>query len=337
MKNGMPKKSFWNRPEGVTGAIVLIGLTAGLAYSALTFTQLIFAGLKEPVTLGIIVTMLAGISYILIDSKLRNLIWFGFKGMTRWLTSWFIHVDPIGVLKSYLDDLRKNHRNMNKQIGALRGQMRRLKRTIDENKNEISKSTELAQRAKINNHQSQLALELRKIGRYKQSNQKLETLYQKMEILYRVLEKMYNNSEILLEDLKDQIKIKEAEKRVIHASHSAMQSAMNIISGNKDKRYLFDEAMEALAEDVATKVGEMERFMDISSNFMNTIDLQQGVLEDEGLKLLREWEQKSDSLLLGSDNFTEELLNLTENPREKILQKEKEKHQDKDNHYNDFF
>ncbi len=158
-----------------------------------------------------------------------------------------------------------------------------------------------------------------------------------MEILYRVLEKMYNNSEILLEDLKDQIKIKEAEKKVIHASHSAMQSAMNIISGNKDKRYLFDEAMEALAEDVATKVGEMERFMDISSNFMNTIDLQQGVLEDEGLKLLREWEQKSDSLLLGSDNFTEELLNLTENPREKILQKEKEKHQDKDNHYNDFF
>ena len=332
----MPKKSFWKRPEGVTGAIVLIGLTAGLGYAILTFSQFILTFLQEPLNLGIAVTVLAAVSYMLIDPKFRNLIWFGYKSLMRWITSWFIHVDPIGVLKSYLEDLRKNHRNMNKQIGGLRGQMRRLKRTIDENSNEITKSTGLAQRAKINNSQSQLALELRKIGRYKASNQRLETLYQKMEVLYRVLEKMYNNSEILLEDLKDQIHIKEAEQRAIHASHSAIQSAMNIISGNKDKRYLFDEAMESLADDVATKVGEMERFMYVSSNFMNTIDLQQGVLEDEGLKMLKEWERKSDSLLFGNDKYAEDLLNL-ENTPSTNTQREKVQQIKEDNRYNDFF
>lgn len=334
----MPKKSFWKRPEGVTGAIVLAGLVAGVGYVGVTFAQVLIAALQEPITLGITITALAGLAYMVIDPKMRNLIWYSYKSVMRWITSWFVQVDPIGVLKSYISDLRKNHRNMSKQIGALRGQMRRLHKTITDNSNGIKKSTQMAQRAKMNNQQSQLALELRKIGRYKQSNQKLEVLYKKMEVLHRVLKKMYDNSEILLEDLKDQIKIKEVERKAIHASYSAIQSAKNIISGNKDQRYMFDEAMEALAEDVALKVGEMERFMDASSNFMNTIDLQQGVLEDDGLKMLEEWERKSDLLLLDG-HLDDSVLDLNQKPREKVKRpvEKKKINLNDDNMYNDLF
>ena len=189
----MPKKSFWKRPEGVTGAIVLAGLIAGVGYVGLTFATVLMSALQEPVTLGITITALAGLAYMVIDPKMRNLIWYSYKSVMRWITSWFVQVDPIGVLKSYISDLRKNHRNMSKQIGALRGQMRRLHKTISDNAKGITKSTQMAQRAKMNNQQSQLALELRKIGRYKQSNQKLETLHKKMEVLHRVLKKMYDN------------------------------------------------------------------------------------------------------------------------------------------------
>ena len=122
-----------------------------------------------------------------------------------------------------------------------------------------------------------------------------------MEILYRVLTKMYENSEIMLEDIKDQVNVKEQERKAIHASHSAMRSAMNIIAGNGDKRYMFDMALEAIADDVSQKVGEMERFMDMSSNFMNSIDLQNGVFEEEGLAMLDKWEKEGVSLLLGKD------------------------------------
>jgi hypothetical protein len=45
-------------------------------------------------------------------------------------------------------------------------------------------------------------------------------------------------------------------------------------------------ALEAMAEDVGQKVGEMERFMDVSRNFMDSIDLQNGVFEEEGLAML---------------------------------------------------
>lgn len=330
----MPNKSFWKRPEGVTGAIFMAGLAAGLGFVIVTFGQAIIAAMANAVVLGVTITALAALLYMVIDPKMRNLIWYSYKSVMRWITGLFVQIDPIGVLKTYIDDLRKNHRNMSKQIGALRGQMRRLDKTMSENQANIEQSTKLAQKAKANNQQSQLALELRRIGRLKESNAKLDVLYKKMEVMYRVLKKMYDNSEILLEDLKDQVSIKEAERKAIHASHSAIQSAMNIISGNKDQRYMFDEAMEALAEDVAMKVGEMERFMDLSTNFMDSIDMQKGVFEDEGLKMLEEWERKSDSILLLDKPKTDGTLDLNEKPRQKA--KEEVKLKD-DNAYNDFF
>ena len=102
---------------------------------------------------------------------------------------------------------------------------------------------------------------------------------------------MYENSEILKEDVADQVEIKEQEMKAMRASHSAMSSAMNVIKGNSDKRQMFEMALEAVAEDVSAKVGEMERFMEMSDSFMASIDLQNGIFEEEGLKMLEQWEK----------------------------------------------
>lgn len=146
-----------------------------------------------------------------------------------------------------------------------------------------------------------MILKSRKAGRLKESNMKLEDLYQKMEVLYRVLRKMYENSEIMLEDIQDQVMVKDQERQAIRASHSAMKSAMSIISGNADKRAVFDQALEAIADDVSSKVGEMERFMEMSENFMQSVDLQNGVFEEEGLRMLEKWEKEGVSLILGEE------------------------------------
>jgi hypothetical protein len=105
----------------------------------------------------------------------------------------------------------------------------------------------------------------------------------------------------MLEDIKDQVVVKEQERKAIRASHSAMRSAMNIMNGDKDQRQMFDMAMDSITDDVSQKVGEMQRFMEVSSNFMDSIDLQNGVFEEEGLNMLEKWEKEGISLLLGND------------------------------------
>ncbi len=294
-------KSFWKRPEGVTGTLFMVGAVGAGLYFGAPILAVIQTALAS--TLGIVglAVAIAALVYMVADKRMRNLVWYGYKSIMRWLTGLFVQLDPIGVLKSYIDDLKNNLRNMNKQIGILKGQMHKLKEVMNQNERQINSNMMLANKAKQKNMEGQMILKARKAGRLKESNMKLGDLYKKMEILYRVLVKMYQNSEILLEDVEDQVKVKEQERKAIRASHSAMNSAMNIISGNSDKREMFDRALEAIAEDVASKVGEMERFMELSTNFMDSVDLQNGVFEEEGLKMLEKWEKEGASLLLGDE------------------------------------
>ncbi len=60
---------------------------------------------------------------------------------------------------------------------------------------------------------NQVMLSSRKAARLQESNQKYQQLLNKMEILYRILTKMEQNSEILLEDTKDQVALKEQDAR----------------------------------------------------------------------------------------------------------------------------
>ncbi len=294
-------KSFWQRPEGVTGAIFGGALLLGGGFLLYTFLPILIGLAANTFYLLIMVLAIAALLYMVFDPKMRNLVWYGYKSVMRWITGLFVQIDPIGILKSYVDDLKDNLRKMNRQIGSLRGQMHKLKEVIVNNQRQIQSNLNLASKAKETNKKAQMILKSRKAGRLKESNLRLEDLYKKMEVLYRVLTKMYENSEILLEDVKDQVMVKEQERKAILASHSAMKSARNIISGNADKKYMFDMALEAIAEDVSQKVGEMERFMDMSSNFMDSVDLQNGVFEEEGLKMLEKWEKEGVSLILGDE------------------------------------
>lgn len=313
----MKPKSFWKRPEGVTGTIFLIGILAGLGYLLYLAIPVLIPLVSNILYLSLMLLGLGAIIYMVLDPKMRTLVSYMYKSVMRWITGIFVTIDPIGILKNYVEDLQDNLRKMSTQIGNIRGQIRKLKTLVSENEAEIDNNLKLAQKAKEKGIQNQMVLSSRKAARLKETNQKYRVLTQKLEVLYRVLSKMYQNSELLLEDTKDQVKLKEEERKAIRASHSAMKSAMNVISGDADKRALFDRALEEIADDVAAKVGEMERFMELSSSFMDSVDLQNGVFEEEGMKMLEEWEEKSTLLLMGGEKTSSDSLDLDETPRER--------------------
>ncbi|MEM6964359.1 MAG: hypothetical protein AAF573_06310, partial [Bacteroidota bacterium] len=255
------------------------------------------------------------------------------KSVMRKVTGIFVNIDPIGVLESYVDDLKDNLRKMSQQIGGLKGQMRKLQTIMQTNEKEIGNNLKLASLAKERGKEKQMILSSRKAARLQEVNKKYAALYSKMEVLYRILTKMYQNSEILLEDTKDNVALKKQERKAIRASHSAMKSAMSVISGDPDKRAMFDMAMEKVADDVASKVGEMERFMEMSSNFMDSVDLQNGVFEEEGMKMLEEYEKRSNLLLMG-DGSSSQTLDLNSQRAEP---EERQSSQSSANNYDNLF
>ena len=291
-------KSFWQRPEGVTGGLFMAAIIGAAAYFLVPILSTI---VWNTVNLAVGLGVLFGLVYVVLDPKMRNLVWYMYKSVMRWITGVFVEIDPIGILKSYIEDLRDSLGKMNQQISNLKGQMYKMAEMIKQNQREIQNNLSLAGRAKDTGRENIMVLKARKAGRLQESNMKLEDVYKRMEVLYRVLTKMYENSEIMLEDLSDQVVVKEQEYKAIKASHSAMKSAQAILTGNSDKKYMYDMALEAMANDVGQKVGEMERFMDMSKNIMESIDLQNGVFEEEGLAMLEKWEKEGVSFLLGGE------------------------------------
>ena len=332
-------KSFWKKPEGVTGILFLGGILLAGGYLIVANMAAIVALMSNVLYLSLILIALAVILYMILDPRMRNLVWYMYKSVMRWITGLFVQIDPIGILKSYVQDLEDNLKKLSKQIGSLRGQMRRLKTLMEDNNREIENSMLLAQKAREMNNENQMLLSSRKAARLKESNIKYHALHQKMSVLYRVLSKMYSNSEVLLEDTKDQVKLKEQERKAIRTSYSAMKNAMDIISGSGSKREMFDAALENIADDLANKVGEMEHFMEMSSSVMDSVDLQSGVFEEQGLKMLEEWEKKSTIMLLGESApmLEEEFLDLDDYQADPIKLERGKKSEDSNESYEELF
>jgi phage shock protein A len=302
-------KSFWERPEGATGGLFAMAIAGGLLYLLYKNIDKLVYLASQTLYLVLMLLALGAILYVLFDPKFRNLIWFVYKSIMRWLTGLFVKIDPIGILESYIDSMRSNLKKMGTQIESLRGQMRKLNDIINQNNKIMEDNLALANQAKDKGKQNLMILKTRKAGRLQESNMKLSDLYRKMEVLYKILLKMHETSEILLEDVKDQVEVKKMEREAIRTSHSAIRSAMSIISGDSDKRLLFDQAMEAIADDVSRKVGEMEHFMQVTASFIDSVDLQNGIYEEKGLEMLEKWEKEGISWLLGEQKQT--LLNST--------------------------
>ena len=297
MQPAPQRKSFWQRPEGVTGLIFLVAVLAALGFLFTTFAGVILPFLSTTIGLVVAALTLLAVVFALVDPRSRTLLGYMYKSAMRKVTGLFVNIDPIGILKTYIEELERNLQEMRKQIGKIRGQMRHLTTLMETNEAEVKKQLKLAALAKEKGKNQQMILSSRRAARLRESNQKYQVLLTKMEVLNRVLNRMHQNSEVLLEDTRDQVDLRIQERKAIRASHGAMQSAMSVINGDPDQRAMFDQAMEAVAEDVANKVGEMERMMELSNSFMDSVDLQNGVFADEGLRMLEEWEKKSELLL----------------------------------------
>jgi len=292
-------KSFWKRPEGVTGAIFLIGLIVVIAVFSvqiLAFIQSLFAALFTMIAFFVVLGIIV---YVLLDPKFRALIWYMYKSVMRWFTGMFVQIDPIGILKSYIEYLYNNLKEMNAQIAKLKGQISKLSRLIDNNKREMEENLKMAEQAKKKGNMELVAINTRQFGRLKETNSRYTALLNKIQLLYKVLSKIHKNSGYLIKDTENEVRMREQERKAIRAGHSAMKSAMNIISGDPDRKMMFDMATEAIVEDVHNKIGEMERFIEVSGSFIDSIDLQNGVYEQDGLEILEKMEKEGMSFLLG--------------------------------------
>jgi hypothetical protein len=287
-ENKLP--SFWSKPEGKTGMLFLAAMLAGGGYALYHFLPFLIKLLENTIYAGFLGAAVFVLSSPIWSSKVRAITSYAFRSFARFVTGMVVEIDPVGILKNYIEDIRENLADFDKQIGLLRGQITRVSTDIETNEREREQALKRASAAKQLNRHGDVQVETRQAGRLQKSNETLKVLLMKMNGIHTALDKLRQVSDITIRDMENDVRAKEKERKAILASHKALTSAIKIMNGDPDKRALYDQAMDYMAEDYANKVGELENFMEMSKGFIASIELDQLVLDNEGAEALAKFE-----------------------------------------------
>lgn len=296
------RPSFWQKPEGTLGMVVALGAVGVLLWflPLIVVTLLVLA--QNIVHLSLLVGGLFGAAYVLSDRQNWTYLSYGYQVVMRRLAmALLITKDPIGILKAYVRRLKKRAGHMKEKRIALAGQMATLKRGIEQNERAAQQAVEMAGVAKQRQKPAQFALQARQAGRLRESNKGLVEVYRVQESLLRGLDKYVECAETLAADIGNEVQVQAAKRQLILGSYGIMKEVRAMLSpeANREKE-LFDQTMEYLVDDNGKKVGEIEGFIEMSAEFIDSLDMKNGVYDAEAMKAIEEWERKGDALLLDS-------------------------------------
>ncbi|MDQ1088785.1 MULTISPECIES: hypothetical protein [unclassified Siphonobacter] len=299
------RKSFWNRPEGVLGFIFLIGLAGvGLVYFN-RVVEFLIKVTENTLYLGVLLAALGVLIFLFTSKDVRTAVFFLFKTLMRKITGLVIQLDPIAIMKIYIQDLKDKRRKMQGQIDLLAGQLVKLNRKINENNEaikqkfaEANKAQSMADKPGMKETASLATIEGAGL---QEMNEKLFPLQRNVQTVLAFMEKVNTSADYIIKETEIKVKLKEAEYQIVKESSNALRTAISIFKGNPDKKFYFDESMEYIQDDMSKKLGEMKRAMDLSMDFINSVDVQNGVLSDKGQAMLEAY-NKGDFKLIQLDS-----------------------------------
>lgn len=299
------KKSFWNRPEGVVGFLFLAALAGvGLVYFN-RVVEFLIKVTENTLYLALLLAALGVLIFLFTSKDVRTAVFFLYKTIMRKITGLVIQLDPIAIMKIYIQDLKDKRRKMQGQIDLLAGQLVKLNRKINENNEAIKQKFAEANKAQSMTDKPGMketaSLATIEGAGLQEMNEKLFPLQRNVQTVLAFMEKVNTSADYIIKETEIKVKLKEAEYQIVKESSNALRTAISIFKGNPDKKFYFDESMEYIQDDMSKKLGEMKRAMDLSMDFINSVDVQNGVLSDKGQAMLEAY-NKGDFKLIQLDS-----------------------------------
>jgi|SRR5579859_885398 len=297
-------KTFWQRPEGTVGKIVLVLAGLAGAYGFVQILPFLIAAATDTLHLAILIGAILALIFIVTDHRVTTLFKLIFQSVMRFLTGLFIELDPIGILKNYVAEMKKNLNIMDEQLGNLNGSIKTLQNQIDTNQKEAEHSMALANQADKKMAAGNLsAIDQQQYLSAKVTNQRhaaslisidksLSDLRDKLQVLYNQLIRWRATAEFQVTDKENRVNEEEMRRKALKKAYSVFQAAKKIFRGDPVANQIYDQTLEYLADDAGQMLGEMEDFNRLANKLMTNMDLETGAMNDEALKQLSEFQQK---------------------------------------------
>lgn len=246
------------------------------------------------IAVGGFITFLGALA---LDPKKR--VWYMYRSATRYLTSLFVDIDPIGILKSYKERMESKLQEMMDSISALKGQRQKTSKHQQENLAVLDNEYRLMQQAQKQNDPSALSVHGKQVTRLEARKTRYDGEMNRLNLLVAIMDKYYKLCNTTILDMTNEIKYREEEQEEARQSRKAVGSAMAILRGLPEKE-LWDEATLKLENDYSAAIGEVENFLDVTKDILSQSDLQDGADTEKAMATLEQWTKKNAGVSLGS-------------------------------------
>jgi hypothetical protein len=292
---GYTPRSFWKRPEGPFGMVLLGGLVVaggvGL-YAILPFLIALLTDTIHAVALG---AVLIAVLWLVFNPTFRNAVSNLFKNTVRFFASWVVETDPIGILRNNLDDMKKAKANLDQTLQRFAGSDERLQRSIAAKNDEISnlghkagKAEQMANAAADPMERERLSLQrqtfLEQAGMLMQGVKQLQALEDQTG---KMLNTFQHWSQIA------DSKIQRTENKVNFLDAKAtLGVGQQLLRGNPEQLKMVDMALDYLEDDTSRTLGEIREFSRYTDKLLTDDQIESGAAADEAAAKFAEFNQK---------------------------------------------
>jgi hypothetical protein len=280
-------KSYWSTPAGKVGTIVgILGLGA-IGYYLLPILSTI---IWNTVNFGIACGVLLLLIYIFfIDKRILSVGKYLYDIFIKNTFGLIFKLDPFVIADDYLKEIENERARLYEKCTEVSGHKETIKAKIVEKQSAHQKEVDKAAAAKRSEDGMALANATRQMERLEIYIKQLEPLKDDLQRVEDYLKSVHKNSAYMIEDMRNDIALKKDLYKSVTIGNNALKSAMKIFNGDAEKRMLFEQSMEYLKDDIGSKLAGIKMAISCSSEFMESIDLENAAYEEAGLRKLEQY------------------------------------------------
>jgi len=310
LQNYTPK-SFWKRPEGPFGVVVLAALVLGGAFGLYVILPYLITLLQDTLHAVALGAVLVAILWLVFNPTFRTAVSNLFQNLVRFFASWVVETDPIGILRNNLDDMKKAKFNLDQTLQRFAGSDERLQRSISAKNDQITtlghkaaKAQQMAAAAADPMEKERLSLEgqtfLEQAGMLMQGVKQLQALEDQTGRMLKTFQHWSQIADSKIQRTENKVNFLAEQRKMILDAKATLGVGQQLLRGNPEQLKMVDMALDYLEDDTSRTLGEIREFSRYTDKLLTDDQIESGAAADEAAAKFAEFNQK----LLTSGNQT---------------------------------
>jgi hypothetical protein len=296
-------KSFWKRPEGPFGMVVLAGLIIAGAWGLYAILPFLITLLTDTLHMAVLAAVLFAILWLVFNSTFRAAVTNLFQNAVRFFASWVVETDPIGILRNNLDDMKKAKYDLDQTLQRFAGSDERLQRSIAAKTDEINalghkaqKAEQMANAATDPMEKERLQLErqtfLEQAGMLMQGVKQLQALEDQTGKMLKTFQHWSQISDSKIQRTENKVNFLAEQRKMILDAKATLGVGQQLLRGNPEQLKMVDMALEYLEDDTSRTLGEIREFSRYTDKLLTDDQIESGAAADEAASKFAEFNQK---------------------------------------------